>query len=141
MDVRHGELDEGTHAMASSSGKAMHATKRAVFWFRRGLRLHDNPALLAAVRESASLTPVFIINRKKHCPKRFGRAKMKFLLESLAALDTELRARNSSLVVLSGDNEKDVILQSMKKLSANALFFEAAPEPHIQVRQHLRRLW
>ena len=110
----------------------MASTKRAVFWFRRGLRLHDNPALLAAARESASLTPVFIINRARHSPQRCGRAKMKFLLESLAALDTELRARNSSLVVLSGDDEKDVLMRSMEAFETDALYFESAPEPHLR---------
>ena len=35
--------------------------KRAIFWFRRDLRLADNPALLAAFDEADEVIPLCII--------------------------------------------------------------------------------
>lgn len=35
---------------------------RSVHWFRRGLRLHDNPALQAALRGAASLRCIYILD-------------------------------------------------------------------------------
>lgn len=34
----------------------------AIHWFRKGLRVHDNPALMAACRGSTNLYPVFILD-------------------------------------------------------------------------------
>ena len=34
----------------------------SVHWFRHGLRLHDNPALLAALRDAEELYPIFILD-------------------------------------------------------------------------------
>ena len=33
-----------------------------VLWFRRGLRLHDNPALLSAIEKSKKFAAVFIFD-------------------------------------------------------------------------------
>lgn len=35
---------------------------RAVHWFRRGLRMHDNPALQAALRDAASVRCIYILD-------------------------------------------------------------------------------
>ena len=35
---------------------------RAIHWFRKGLRLHDNPALLKACEGSSELYPVFVLD-------------------------------------------------------------------------------
>lgn len=116
----------------ASMTAAAAAGKRAVLWFRRGLRLHDNPALLEAIRGAEHVTPVFVLNSREHSPARFGRAKMNFLLESLTALDAALRERDSALVVLRGDgNEREVLLESMARWKTSMLCFENAPEPHL----------
>lgn len=36
--------------------------KASVLWFRHGLRLHDNPAFLEAVKNGYVLYPVFIFD-------------------------------------------------------------------------------
>ena len=35
-----------------------------ILWFRRGLRLHDNPALLTAIENSKKFLAIFIIDTK-----------------------------------------------------------------------------
>jgi len=37
-------------------------TSRSIIWFRRDLRINDNPALLAALAESDEIIPVFILD-------------------------------------------------------------------------------
>ena len=34
----------------------------SVFWFRHGLRLHDNPALLEALKDAEEFYPIFIFD-------------------------------------------------------------------------------
>ena len=49
----------------------------SIFWFRRDLRLNDNPALLAAMAESEVILPVFILDPKlikTAGSKKIGRA-------------------------------------------------------------------
>jgi cryptochrome len=36
--------------------------KRAIMWFRKGLRLHDNPALLAATAGAQYVFPIFVLD-------------------------------------------------------------------------------
>ncbi|NCW94814.1 MAG: deoxyribodipyrimidine photo-lyase, partial [Actinobacteria bacterium] len=37
-------------------------SKRSIFWFRRDLRLSDNPALLACLDEADEVVPLFILD-------------------------------------------------------------------------------
>ena len=72
-----------------------------MIWFRKGLRLHDNPALLEAIDGAEHLYPVFcldpfIIDKKEAV---VGVNRMKFLLESLEDLHSSLKARGSRLIV------------------------------------------
>ena len=76
----------------------------ALVWFRRDLRLQDNPALQAALDAGHDVVPVYI-----HAPHEEGEwvpgaASDAWRHRSLAALDADLRARGSSLVLRSGDS-------------------------------------
>jgi cryptochrome len=37
-----------------------------LLWFRRGLRLHDNPALLSALENSKKFAAVFIFDQTRN---------------------------------------------------------------------------
>ncbi len=72
----------------------------AIWWVRRDLRLRDNPALRAALREGGVVLPLFIIDpalNRKPAPKRQA-----FLFAGLHQLDADLRAHGSRLIVRSG---------------------------------------
>ena len=43
----------------------MSATKRSIMWFRRDLRIGDNPALLAAIESSEQVIPLFILDKQQ----------------------------------------------------------------------------
>jgi deoxyribodipyrimidine photo-lyase len=74
-------------------------TKRNIFWFRRDLRLADNPALLAAIENSDEIVAVYILDEKIN--KDSGAKRLAYLGQSLRALDESL---NNKLHVISGDH-------------------------------------
>lgn len=74
-----------------------------IHWFRRDLRLHDNPGLLYALRHAQGrVVPLFVIDDAILRAPDTGPARVAFMLDSLRALDQALRARGSRLVVRRG---------------------------------------
>ena len=76
-----------------------------LIWFRRDLRLDDNPALLAASRECDSLIAAFIHAPQEEGDHILGEASHWWLHYSLLALDQSLRTRGSRLILLEGESE------------------------------------
>ncbi len=78
----------------------------AIWWIRRDLRLTDNPALASALETGLSVVPVFIFDSlllEKPAPKRQA-----FLFAGLRALDGDLRARGSRLILRQGDPQAEL---------------------------------
>ena len=63
------------------------APQRSILWFRKGLRLHDNPSLLAAIKGATHLYPVFVLDPWFLKPDVVGVNRLNFLLESLTGSD------------------------------------------------------
>ncbi|KAA2286082.1 cryptochrome/photolyase family protein [Arenimonas fontis] len=76
----------------------------ALVWFRRDLRLADNPALLAALDAGLAPVPVYIHAPEEESPWEPGAASRVWLDRSLRALDADLRARGSRLILRRGDS-------------------------------------
>ncbi|MBN8482088.1 MAG: deoxyribodipyrimidine photo-lyase, partial [Xanthomonadales bacterium] len=74
----------------------------ALVWFRRDLRLADNPALDAARRGGSHVLPVYVHAPDEEAPWQPGAASRWWLHHSLVALDAELRRRGSRLHVAQG---------------------------------------
>ena len=81
---------------------SIRAHSAAIHWFRKGLRLHDNPALIEACRSSSRIFPVFCIDPYFAKPDIIGVNRYSFLLESLHDLDLSLRDLGSRLFVVKG---------------------------------------
>jgi deoxyribodipyrimidine photo-lyase len=78
--------------------------RTVVVLFTRDLRVHDNPALAAAVREAERLVPLFVRDDAVDAtPNRLA-----FLHESLGDLNRSLRERGAALVVRRGDTAAEV---------------------------------
>jgi deoxyribodipyrimidine photo-lyase len=75
----------------------------SILWFRQDLRLHDNEALLEAIRNADQLIPVYIID-PHHAS--FSTHHVRFLIESLTDLRNQLRALGSDLLVRIGSPEQ-----------------------------------
>ena len=81
---------------------------RSILWFRNDLRLADHPAVIHALADSDEVLPVHIIDPRQVGPSPFGFNRLgpyraQFLLESLADLYAQLRARGSALRVFIGE--------------------------------------
>ena len=106
--------------------------KIALHWFRHGLRLHDNTPLQKAIAGCTSLIPLYILDTEYFKPGKVGINRMGFLLDSLKALDTDLRAIGSRLYVAKGDPE-EVIGKFIKEHKIGAVSFERDTEPYNKV--------
>lgn len=73
----------------------------SIWWIRRDLRLADNHALQAALRRG-SVVPLFVVDPAIAGPSATSPRRRAFLTRGLAALDADLRARGSRLVVREG---------------------------------------
>ncbi|XP_056881411.1 cryptochrome circadian regulator 5 [Takifugu flavidus] len=80
-------------------------THTCIHWFRKGLRLHDNPGLMAALRDCKELYPVFILDPQLH-NKSVGVNRCRFLIGALKDLDLSLRQLNTRLFVVRGKPEE-----------------------------------
>ncbi len=76
--------------------------KLAILWFRRDLRLADNPALVAALAAAETVLPVYLWSPEDEGEWAPGGAARWWLHGSLRALDGVLRARGSRLVLRAG---------------------------------------
>ncbi|KAL0891903.1 hypothetical protein ABMA27_015151 [Loxostege sticticalis] len=75
-----------------------------IHWFRLDLRIHDNLALRNAINEAENrkhlLRPVYVID--PDIKNKVGQNRLRFLIQSLQDLDSNLRKLNSRLFVLKG---------------------------------------
>lgn len=95
----------------------------SIFWFRRDLRINDNPALLAAIAESDEIIPVFILDPSQL--ERLGEKGKSYLAQSLQLLDESL---DKKLHVIAGDS-LEVLKVLLKKYGATSVHIAAAYEP------------
>lgn len=112
--------------------KGSHASERCLVWFRKGLRVHDNPALLEASKSAEAVYPVFVLDPSIDPTEngvRVGANRAQFLLESLEDLDQSLQGLGSHLLCLQGRPE-DVLPPLMKELDITRLSFEFDTEPY-----------
>lgn len=79
-----------------------------VHWFRKGLRVHDNPALSQiftaanAAPEKFCVRPIFILDPGILDWMQVGANRWRFLQQTLQDLDVQLRKLNSRLFVVRG---------------------------------------
>ena len=75
-----------------------------IVWFRRDLRLSDNEIVALAVAEDAPVLPCFIIDPWFYQQPDVGKARVKFLFESLENLNSNLLALGSQLYIFEGES-------------------------------------
>lgn len=111
------------------------ADKHIVHWFRKGLRLHDNPALKEGLKDAVTFRCVFIIDPWFASSSNVGINKWRFLLQCLEDLDSSLRKLNSRLFVIRGQ-PADALPKLFREWGTTQLTFEEDPEPYGRVRDH-----
>ena len=89
---------------------------RAIMWFRRDLRLADNPALCAALAEHSEVVPVFVVDPL--LMSRSGAPRRAYMCDALNALDDSM---GRALVYRYGD-PIDVIPALVAEVGATAVY-------------------
>uniref|UniRef100_A0A673HHW2 Cryptochrome circadian regulator 3a n=1 Tax=Sinocyclocheilus rhinocerous TaxID=307959 RepID=A0A673HHW2_9TELE len=97
----------------------------SIHWFRKGLRLHDNPALQEAVRGADTVRCVYFLDPWFAGSSNLGVNRWRFLLQCLDDLDSNLRKLNSRLFVIRGQ-PANVFPRLFKEWKISRLTFEAA---------------
>lgn len=101
--------------------------RMALHWFRKNLRLHDNPALCEAIKGSSDVLAVYIL--PPFIPDgNISANRWNFLIECLEDLDNSLRSLGSRLLVLQG-YPAQVIPKLLQNLQITKLTFETESEP------------
>ena len=99
-----------------------------IHWFRRDLRISDNPALLAAARTGSGVVPLYVASdwESSHCWT--GPNRQAFLCQSLSSLAANLETLDGKLVVRSGDAIPQ-LERLVRETGAVAIFFNRDPDP------------
>lgn len=94
----------------------------SIVWFRRDLRVEDNPALAAGVRAGA-VVAVFIWAPEEEGHFYPGRVSRWWLKHSLAHLDSSLRSLGTFLITKRSTESVSSLLEVVKSTGATQLFF------------------
>lgn len=94
----------------------------SIVWFRRDLRLEDNPALAAGVR-SGVVVPVFIWAPEEEGHYYPGRVSRWWLKNSLQHLDSSLRSLGTALVTKRSSDSVSSLIEIVQSTGASQLFF------------------
>ncbi len=114
-----------------NNGNTFHA---GLMWFRRDLRLDDNPALHRALSHCARVYCVFVLDRDILDPLPRADRRVEFIREALVELDARLRTlaaqagASSGLIVLHGSARRDLPALA-RKLGVQAVFAAHDYEP------------
>ncbi|WP_300541633.1 deoxyribodipyrimidine photo-lyase [Maricaulis sp.] len=109
------------------------ATAPALVWFRRDLRLADNPALYAAVQSGRPLICVYIREADPAFQLSPGAAADWWLHHSLAALSQALDVRGGHLTLLSGRSES-LIPELVRRHGIAEVFWNRVDWPWMDAR-------
>ncbi|XP_035499212.1 cryptochrome-2 [Scophthalmus maximus] len=101
----------------------------SVHWFRKCLRLHDNPGLQEALNGADTVRCVYILDPWFAGAANVGINRWRFLLEALEDLDNSLKKLNSRLFVIRGQ-PTDVFPRLFKEWKVTRFSFEYDPEPY-----------
>jgi deoxyribodipyrimidine photo-lyase len=110
------------------------ASATAIVWFRRDLRLHDHPALHAALGSADAVVPVFCFDDALLRGRHASGPRTQFLLECLDELDAQLRDRGSRLVVRRGPPQRELPALA-RCVGAGAVHVSADVGPFARRRQ------
>lgn len=101
---------------------------KGVVWFRRDLRVHDQPALAAALAECREVVGLFIFDEPLLESHRFGNACVTFMVESLHNLGNSMHDLGLAFVWRRGE-PVDQIVRAARELRADVVYWNRDYEP------------
>lgn len=114
-----------------------------IVWFRRDLRVRDNPALRAAADSGLPIVALYVHAPEEEAPWQPGAASRWWLHHSLLALCGALRERGIELAVAQG-NSLDALQDWVRRTGAHAVFWNRLYDPALvrrdqRIKQALRQ--
>lgn len=129
-------MNENTAGLVNSIynfvGSRMTKGTSCIYWFRKSLRLHDNPALcnlLSKAKQAEFLIPLFILDPHFVESSSVGSNRWRFLMESLHDLHSSLEKQNSQLLIVKG-NPVNIIPTLLKQWNVSTFGFEFDSEKY-----------
>ncbi len=107
---------------------------KALLWFRRDLRVHDHPALWAALDGADAVVPVFCFDDGLLGGRHASGPRTQFMLECLMDLNEALRERGSRLLVRRGRPQQE-LPELAREVGAEVVHFSADVGPFARRRQ------
>lgn len=108
-------------------------TGPSLVWFRKDLRLSDNPALQAAIARGGPVVCVFIRDEATSGALPVGGAAAWWLHHSLAALADDIAARGGTFILKSGE-PPTIIPDLCREFDIEAVFWNRCYEPEAVAR-------
>ena len=102
--------------------------QRAIVWFRKDLRLKDNPSLDAARKAGQDIIPVFIWDDDEEDNWSPGAASRWWLHQSLKDLEQSIASNKGKLILRKG-KAKDTLPQIAKSVGASTVYFSRVYDP------------
>lgn len=103
-----------------------------LLWFRRDLRLRDNPALEAALQSGGPIIPLYVLDETPGL-RPAGAASLWWLDKSLAALAADLEERGSRLI-LSRGVASEIVHNLVRDHDVALVVFSAVFDPGFEDR-------
>lgn len=122
--------------------------KAAILWFRNDLRLHDHEALVEALNSAEEVYPVYVFDERIFKTKtkfgfpKTGKYRLKFIIESVLDLRSNLRSLGTDLIVRIGKPE-DVLITLANEIRSSWIFCNRErTEEEVKVQDVLEeKLW
>ncbi|KAK7114906.1 hypothetical protein V1264_000887 [Littorina saxatilis] len=111
------------------------SNKPVIYWLRRDLRLHDNPALVAAHETNSPVILAFLWNETEEGPLAAGGATKYWLHFALRELDNAVQREYSNRIVFrkAADSQKE-ILSLVSETGAGSVVMNNLYEPCLKAR-------
>jgi deoxyribodipyrimidine photo-lyase len=124
----------GVRWASSCEGMSMPST--SIIWFRRDLRLHDHPALTAAIDAADVVIPLFVFDESLLAGRFASANRAWFMRESVAALSDDLAARGAALRIGRG-HPADVLSAVAEQTGATRVFVTRDAAPYGRTRDRV----
>ncbi|PWT73501.1 MAG: deoxyribodipyrimidine photolyase [Proteobacteria bacterium] len=102
--------------------------RRALMWFRRDLRAHDNASLSRALEQNSAVWCVFVFDTEILDHLSSHDRRVEFIHACVVELDTALRALGGGLIVLHG-RAREEVPRLAAKLNVAAVYLNHDYEP------------
>ena len=104
------------------------ASAPVLVWFRKDLRLHDNPALQSALLTNRQIVPVFVWDSKEGGQWSPGAASRWWLHQALKSLSQDIEKLGGKLILAKGE-AADLIPQIARDHGASKVLYGRTYDP------------